>query len=122
MKHILVVDDVATNLKCVDLILRNEYELTMVKSGRAALNCLKTVTPDLILLDIYMLEMDGYEVMGHLKENPETADIPVILLTADDEEDASERGTTLGVAGFIRKPFEPQVLLNSIEAIWKAGE
>ena len=122
MKHILAVDDVSTNLKCIDLILKNKYKLTMVKSGREALDCLKTAIPDLILLDIHMQEMDGYEVMEHLKESPETADIPVILLTADAEEDGEERGIVLGAADFIRKPFEPQVLLNSIEAIWKTGE
>lgn len=122
MKHILVVDDVSTNLKCVALILKDKYKLTMVKSGRETLDCLKTVIPDLILLDIHMQEMDGYEVMEHLKENPETANIPVILLTADAEEDGEERGIALGAADFIRKPFEPQVLLNSIEAIWKMEE
>ena len=122
MKHILVVDDVSTNLKCVGLILKDKYKLTMVKSGRETLDCLKTVIPDLILLDIHMQGMDGYEVMEHLKGNPRTANIPVILLTADAEEDGEERGTALGAVDFIRKPFEPQVLLNSIEAIWKTEE
>ena len=122
MKHILVVDDVSTNLKCVGLILKDKYKLTMAKSGRETLECLKTVIPDLILLDIHMQGMDGYEVMEHLKGNPRTANIPVILLTADAEEDGEERGTALGAVDFIRKPFEPQVLLNSIEAIWKTEE
>ena len=122
MKYILVVDDVSTNLKCINLILKNKYKLTLVKSGREALNCLKTATPDLILLDILMQEMNGYEVMELLKENPETANIPVILMTADAGEDGEERGIALGAADFIRKPFEPQALLNSIEAIWKTEE
>ena len=122
MKHILVVDDVSTNLKCIGLILKDKYKLTMVKSGRETLESLKTAIPDLILLDIHMQEMDGYEVMEHLKENPKTANIPVILLTADAEEDGEERGTALGAADFIRKPFEPHVLLNSIEAVWKTEE
>lgn len=122
MKHILVVDDVSTNLKCIGLILKSKYELTMVKSGREALNCLKIAIPDLILLDIHMQGMDGFEVMERLKENPETANIPVILLTADAEEDGKARGIALGVANYIRKPFEPQALLDSIEAIWKTEE
>lgn len=122
MKHILLVDDVSTNLKCEGLILKNKYKVTMVKSGRKALDCLKTVIPDLILLDIRMQEMDGYEVMEHMKENPETANIPVIFLTADAEEDSEERGIALGAVDFIRKPFEPQVLLDRIEAIWKTEE
>ena len=122
MKHILLVDDVSTNLKCVSLILKNKYNLTMVKSGREALECLQTAIPDLILLDIHMQDMDGYEVMEHMKENPETANIPVILLTADAEQDSEKRGKALGAVDFIRKPFEPQILLDSIEAIWKMEE
>lgn len=122
MKHILLVDDVSTNLKYEGLILKNQYQLTMVKSGRDALDCLGAIVPDLVLLDIHMQEMDGYEVLKHMKENPETADIPVILLTADADEDSEERGIALGAVDFIRKPFGPHVLLSSIEAIWKAEE
>lgn len=122
MKHILLVDDVSTNLKYEGLILKNQYQLTMVKSGRDALDCLGAIVPDLVLLDIHMQEMDGYEVLKHMKENPETADIPVILLTADTDEDSEERGIALGAVDFIRKPFGPHVLLSSIEAIWKAEE
>lgn len=122
MRHILLVDDVSTNLKCVSLILKNKYKLTMVKSGKEALDFLRNAIPDLVLLDIHMQEMDGYEVMQHMNENPETAIIPVILLTADTEEGSEERGIELGAVGFIRKPFEPQVLLDCIEAVWKTEE
>lgn len=122
MKHILLVDDVSTNLKCEGLLLKNKYRLTMVKSGREALDCLRTIIPDLVLLDIHMEEMDGYEVMRQMKENPETSDIPVIFLTADADEESEERGIALGAVDFIRKPYEPQVLLDSIEAIWKTEE
>lgn len=122
MKHILLVDDVSTNLKYEDLILKNKYKVTMVKSGQETLECLKSVMPDLILLDIHMQDMDGYEVMKHMKEDPETADIPVILLTADADEDGEERGIALGAADFIRKPINPQDLLDRIEAVWKMEE
>lgn len=122
MKHILLVDDVATNLKCEELILRNQYQVTMVKSGREALECLQTVRPDLVLLDIRMHEMDGYEVLKHMKEDPKTAAVPVILLTADTEQESEERGIALGAIDFIRKPIEPQLLLERIEAVWKTEE
>lgn len=122
MKHILLVDDVSTNLKCVGLILKNKYKVTMVKSGREALDFLQHVIPDLVLLDIHMQEMDGYEVMQHMNENPKTANVPVILLTADSEKGSEERGIALGAVDFIRKPFEPQVLLDRIEAVWKMEE
>ena len=122
MKHILFVDDVSTNLKCVGLILKNKYKVTLVKSGREALDCLNSVIPDLVLLDIHMQEMNGYEVMEHMKENPRTADIPVILLTADTKESSEEKGIALGAVDFIRKPFEAQMLLDRIEAVWKTEE
>ena len=121
-KHILLVDDVATNLKCEELILRNQYQVTMVKSGREALECLQTVIPDLVLLDIRMHEMDGYEVLKHMKEDPKTVAVPVILLTADTEQESEERGIALGAIDFIRKPIEPQLLLERIEAVWETEE
>ncbi|MBD5485373.1 MAG: response regulator [Lachnospiraceae bacterium] len=121
-KHILLVDDVATNLKCEELILRNQYQVTMVKSGREALECLQTGIPDLVLLDIRMHEMDGYEVLQHMKKDPKTAAVPVMLLTADTEQESEERGIALGAIDFIRKPIEPQLLLERVEAVWKTEE
>lgn len=122
MKHILLVDDVSTNLKCEGLILEGKYKITMVKSGREALAFFKTEIPDLVLLDIYMDEIDGYEVLECMKAAPETAEIPVILLTADNGKKSKERGMALGAVDFIRKPVEPQMLLDRIEALWKTEE
>ena len=122
MKHILLVDDVSTNLKCIELILRDKYKVTMVKSGGEALECLDTMIPDLVLLDICMKDMDGYEVMECMKENPNTADIPVIFLTADAGQESIERGYALGAADFIRKPVDPQNLLDRIDVIWELEE
>ena len=78
--------------------------------------------PDLVLLDIRMHEMDGYEVLKHMKEDPKTAAVPVILLTADTEQESEERGIALGAIDFIRKPIEPQLLLERIEAVWETEE
>lgn len=119
MKRILLVDDVSTNLKCEELILRNQYEVTMVKSGQEALDCLRTMIPDLVLLDIRMHDMDGYEVLEHMKKDPKTAGISVALLTADAEEESEKRGIALGAVDFIRKPIEPHALLKRIEAVWE---
>ena len=82
MKHILLVDDVSTNLKCEEHILHDRYKVTMVKSGEDALRYLEEQTPDMILLDIYLRKMNGYEVMEHMQKSPHLAKIPVILLTA----------------------------------------
>lgn len=122
MKHILIVYDVSTNLKCVGLILYNKYKVTTVKSGKEALDCLNTAMIDLVLLDIRMNEMDGYEVMKRMKSNPKTAGIPIILLTADTDQESEKRGMELGAADYIRKPVEPQILLDRIEAIWDMEE
>ena len=122
MKHILIVDDVSTNLKCVGLILYIKYKVTTVKSGKEALDCLNTAMIDLVLLDIRMNEMDGYEVMKRMKSNPKTAGIPIILLTADTDQESEKRGMELGAADYIRKPVEPQILLDRIEAIWDMEE
>lgn len=122
MKHILLVDDVSTNLKCEGLILESTYRVTMAKSGREALRFLEKDLPDLILLDICMRDMDGYEVMEHVKKEPRTAKIPVILLTADATMESEKRGIELGAVDFIRKPVEPQSLLDCIEAVWQTEE
>ena len=122
MKNILVIDDVSANLKYAAMVLRDQYEVTTLKSGSAALEYLNDHIPDLILLDICMQGMNGYEVMEHLKKNPATAKIPVILITAVFEEESREKGISLGAVDFINKPFEPQVLLNRIEAVWKEEE
>ncbi len=118
MKHILLVDDVSTNLKCEELILHNQYKVTMVKSGEDALRYLESTIPDLILLDIHLSRMDGFEVMEHMRKDPKTASIPVIFLTADDHVDV-ERSLALGAVDFIRKPFDPQTLLDKIQAVWR---
>lgn len=104
------------------MILRNQYQVTMLKSGEEALNYLNSHIPDLILLDIRMQGMNGYEVMEHLKRSPATAQIPVILITADSAKESKEKGIALGAADFIGKPFEPQLLLDRIEAVWKEEE
>ncbi len=119
MRHILLVDDVSTNLKCEELILHNKYKVTMMKSGEDALVYLETAFPDLVLLDIHLRGMNGYEMLESMKKNPRTAGIPVILLTADGLEN-EERGIALGAVDFIRKPFDPQMLLDRIEQVWRA--
>lgn len=116
-KHILVVDDVTTNLRCLGEILRGSYSLTMAKSGELAIQMAEKLHPDLILLDIKMPGMDGFETMQRLSENSKCSDIPVILLTADKDNDNEVRGLKLGASDFIRKPYEPEVMLSRIEKV-----
>lgn len=117
MKHILMVDDVATNLKCAVEVLKGDYEISTAKSGRQAFLLLKEFTPDLILLDINMPEMNGYEVMEKLKEDPGTKDIPIIFLTAETDRGSEVKGLKMGAMDFIRKPFEPEIMRSRIDKI-----
>ena len=117
MKHILMVDDNTTNLKSAAEVLQPFYHLSMAKSGKQALNFLKKNRPDLILMDIFMPEMDGYETVEQIKLNPKTANIPVIFLTADNEHDSEVRGIKMGALDFITKPFDAQAMLGRIEKV-----
>lgn len=116
-KQILVVDDVTTNLKCLGEILREKYALSMAKSGEQALSMAERIHPDLVLLDIKMPGMDGYETLEKLKSIPSCKDIPVIFLTADKENESEIKGFKLGASDFIRKPYEPEVMLSRIEHV-----
>ena len=117
MKHILIVDDNTTNLRMAANVLQPFYQVSMAKSGRQALNFLKKSIPDLILLDILMPEMDGYETMEEIKLNPRTSNIPIIFLTADRKKESEIKGLSLGALDFITKPFDEKSMLGRIEQV-----
>ena len=109
---IVVVDDDVTNLKMAGHILsKNNMRVTALKSGQALLDYLKENTPDLILLDIMMPDMDGFETMSRLRGEYGNKEIPVIFLTADENEESETKGLALGAMDFIKKPFVPDVLV-----------
>lgn len=109
---ILVVDDETANLRMASHILsREKIRVSCLKSGEDTIKFLQENRPDLILLDIHMLGMDGFETIAAIKENKATADIPVIFLTADDDRNAETRALGAGAMDFIKKPFVPEVLL-----------
>lgn len=110
MKHILVVDDVSANLRCVKMILQDDYKVSCVKSGEEALDFVSKQYPDLLLLDIGMPQMDGYEVLTRLKSSDDTKQIPVILLTADGDLESERKGIKLGAAAYVVKPLQPEFL------------
>lgn len=113
-KHILVVDDVPSNLKFAEQLLEGKFKLTFVISGAQALKYLWKNTPDLILLDINMPEMDGYETIQHIKEIPEAYKIPVIFLTSECDNKTEIKCFQLGAVDFIRKPFVTEIMLSRI--------
>ncbi|MFZ6722614.1 EAL domain-containing protein [Undibacterium sp. Ji49W] len=111
-QRILIVDDVVENLHGLMNMLRDAYAIIAASTGEKALELAqRQPQPDLILLDIKMPGMDGYSVLAHLKANQATADIPVIFVTAISDAGDEARGLTLGVADYITKPVNPDLLL-----------
>lgn len=103
---VLIVDDTKTNLDILGDALKPLYKISVALDGKSALTVAKKIAPDLILLDIMMPEMDGYEVCKQLKSELNTRDIPIIFLTALDQVDAKSRGFELGAVDYVTKPFE----------------
>ena len=111
---ILVVDDEPSNLKLLQQILGKYYILKFANNGASALVFATKHHPDLILLDIMMPEMDGYEVCKQLKETSVTAKIPVIFVSAKGEGEDKKKGFDLGAVDYVTKPIEPPVLLARV--------
>jgi serine phosphatase RsbU (regulator of sigma subunit) len=110
-KTLLLVDDTPANLQTANAILKDDYKVRIATSGAKALELTGAApAPDLILLDVMMPEMDGYEVCARLKSNPETRNIPVIFLTGMTEEQDETRGFEVGAVDYIHKPFSPAVV------------
>ncbi len=103
---ILVVDDIEVNVEILTHLLQDDYQISSAFSGEEALEAVEANHPDLILLDIMMLEMDGYEVCRQLKENPKTRDVPVIFLSSLSEVKSKAEGFKVGAVDYIVKPFE----------------
>jgi putative two-component system response regulator len=114
-KTIFIVDDSATNLSVAEAALEKHYDVLTFLSARKMFAALGKIVPDLILLDIEMPEMDGFETMKCLKAHDVYAEIPVIFLTAFDNVANEVRGIEEGAVDFIAKPFSKPVLINRIE-------
>jgi len=116
--QLLIVDDVPTNLGVLGQLLRDAgYRVKAATSGPVALRyAVQEPRPALILLDVMMPEMNGYQVLAELKRNPVTAEIPVIFLTALDNAQDEERGFQHGAADYIAKPIKPEVVLARVRS------
>lgn len=112
---VLIVDDVPTNVMLVQAILKKEgYTLLTCDSGAKALRLAHDRHPNLILLDIMMPEMDGYEVLQHLKSSPDTNDIPVIIMSALSDMQSIVKGYQLGATEYVTKPFQREELVKRV--------
>jgi phosphoserine phosphatase RsbU/P len=110
-KVVLLVDDAPANIQIVNSILKDDYKIRIATSGAKALDLVKTAPlPNLVLLDVMMPEMDGYELCTIMKATPEVRDIPVIFLTGQTRADDETRGFEVGAVDYIHKPFSPSVV------------
>lgn len=107
---ILVVDDEPGNIEILGETLGNDYEILFAISGQEALEIASRQFPDMIILDIVMPVMSGYEVLKTLKQDPALKEIPVVFITALDQEDQETRGLALGAVDYIPKPFNPAIV------------
>lgn len=113
---VLIVDDVPKNIQLLGNILNNEgYDIIIAENGKEALERISDVLPDIILLDIMMPEMDGYETCKRLKENDRTRDIPVIFLTAKTEMEDIVKGFNAGSVDYVTKPFNSTELMARVK-------
>ena len=107
---VLIVDDEVSNIEIMNAVLEDYYEISFATSGEQALDVARSVLPDLILLDVMMPGLDGYEVCSRLKSDRLLADVPVIFTTGLDDQDAEVRGLSLGAIDYVTKPINPIVL------------
>ena len=107
---ILIVDDETSNILVLNYILGADCEIYTAKDGKSAIEIANEYLPDLILLDIIMPEMDGYEVLAALKNSEKTKDIPVIFITGVRDKNSETKGFTLGAEDYITKPFNDETV------------
>lgn len=113
---ILVVDDTPDNLSLMSNLLKGDYKVKVANNGEKALKISRSDSPpDLILLDIMMPDMDGYEICRQLKRHPKTMDIPVIFLTAKAEVEDEKKGLELGAVDYITKPISPPIVMARVK-------
>ena len=117
MNIILIVDDDTTSLKLAKGILDQEYRVATVNSGEMVFKYLEKNRPDLILLDLNMPGMDGFEVIGRLKTNPDFEAIPVIFLTANQDAQSEAKCLEAGAIDFVAKPFVPVILQSRVRRV-----
>lgn len=118
--RVLVVDDDAPSVKMISFLLREEgYEVNSADNGVAALDSIERETPDLVILDVMMPQMDGFEVCRRIRQK---ADVPIIFLSAKGDTADRVAGLELGADDYLAKPFEPSELLARVKAVMRRTE
>jgi putative two-component system response regulator len=114
-KQILVVDDNISNLKYISAQLSDEYRVVMAKSGEQAMRIAAKQPPDIVLMDIEMPGMDGFETLARMRADPGIPKLPVIFLSANNDPQTEIRALSVGAMDFIAKPFEKSILTHRLE-------
>jgi DNA-binding response OmpR family regulator len=118
MKKILLVEDTPIIAEEIaDILEMENYRVSIVHNGRDAIEYLKTSTPDLIITDLLMPEVDGFTLIKGIRENPSLKKVPIIVLSAKTDEEAMKRVAKLGASSFIKKPCKPSILMESISTV-----
>ncbi|CAK0749445.1 two-component system, chemotaxis family, response regulator WspR [Azospirillaceae bacterium] len=107
---IMIIDDVLANIYLLRACLTEEYSIIFATSGMEGIGLIRSQSPDIVLLDLMMPEMDGYEVCAALQSDPETSDIPIIFVTTQGEDDDEAKGLSLGAVDYVTKPFVPAIV------------
>ena len=116
--RVLVVDDNAVSLMLVGRILGMEgYEMLTAESGAEAIRCVEQTPPDLIIMDVMMPDMDGYELCRRLRQNPASARLPIFMLTAMSDENERQRGLAAGANDYLGKPFNLEELRQRVKLL-----
>ena len=113
-KKVVIVDDNASYLSIVRTLLKPFYDTYPAPSGEKLLQIMENFIPDMILLDIEMPEMSGFETINIIKENPRFKDVPIVFITAKDDEYSAVKGLSLGAVDYVTKPFSGPLLLRRI--------
>jgi putative two-component system response regulator len=113
---ILIVDDERFYINILVGLLKDQYKLYIAKSGEQALKRISDNLPDLILLDIMMPGMDGYQTCAEIKKNPQWVNIPILFLTGKTDQESEEKAFAAGAIDFIKKPIAPATVIAKINA------
>ncbi len=115
LKHILVVDDNPANLLLTQQMLKQQYRVSCVESGSACLHFMEEDPADLILLDVSMPQMDGYQCCEKIRQHPDFSQVPIIFLTCKDNPSAQSKGYEVGGSEYITRPCEIQDVIKRIQ-------
>jgi DNA-binding response OmpR family regulator len=121
-KRVLVVDDEPNIVMSLEFLMRRSgFEVQVARNGREALDALEGAPPDLLLLDVMMPELDGYEVCGRIRARPEWNGTRIIMLTARGRDVERERGLALGADAYVTKPFSTRELVDQVKRMLGVG-